>query len=161
METQYAAQPEQPTPRSRKKRQRKRLQSKFKSLLASVPDLVVIDRDPLFQTLLGSLTKQPPTIVNFQVISRGSPLTVVGVPTRIWVNPKAMRILMKVKQRMLEFHRTCILLPQGAINAKPAQVADPAVIKQLFSVEEGRAGESKCPPQREHDQHGESHCRTD
>jgi len=156
VETRYTAQPEQSAPRNRKKRQRKRLQSKFKTFLQSLPDLVVVDRDPLFQALLGSLTKQPPSIVNFQVITRGSPVTVVGVPTRIWINPQAMAILMKVKHRMLEYHRTCILLPQGAINAKPTQLADPTVIKQLFSVEEDHTGEGTCAPQSWHDPVG---CR--
>ena len=135
VETQSTGHTEQPAPRRRKKRQHKRLQSKFKSLLAGIPDLVVIDRDPLFQALLCGLTNQPPTTVNFQVISRGSPVTVVGVPTRIWANPKAMAILMRVKQRMLELHRTCVLLPQGAINAEPTLLADPAVIQRLFSID--------------------------
>lgn len=156
VETSQTCRSDLASPRRRKKRQRKRLHSKFKSLLAGIPDLVVIGGDPLFQALLSGLTNQPPTTVNFQVISRGSPVTVVGVPTRIWVNPRAMGMLMKTKQRMLEFQRTCILVPQAAMNAEPAVVADPEVVKQLFSVDVDRAVESSCAPQRGHDPVG---CR--
>lgn len=138
-------------PRCRKKRQRHRLQSKFKSLLEDVVDLAIVGPDPFFQALLRGMTQQPPTVVAFQVIARETPITIVGVPTRIWVNPKAMAVLMQVKRRMRERHRSCVLLPQDAIHAVPAMAANYEAMHRLFSVDVDPVAIGSCDPNRAHD----------
>jgi hypothetical protein len=129
--------------RRRKKRQRTRIQTQVKSLLATIPDLVILGKDPLFQSVLDTITKQPPTIVSFQVVAAGVPLMVVGVPDGIWVKPKSMALLIKVKDRMTEMQRDCVLFPQGAIG--PDHHRKDMTVLDLFSCDTA-VGPYGCSP---------------
>lgn len=142
---------DRPGPRCRKRRQRHRLQSKFKCLLENIVDLAMVGPDPFFQALLSGMTKQPPSVVAYQVIARETPITVVGIPTRIWTNPKAMSVLMKVKRRMNERHRSCVLLPQDAIQALPAMAANYDAMHRLFSADVDPTALGGCDRHRAHD----------
>lgn len=137
--------------RSRKQRQRMRLQAKFKSLLASIPQLEVVGGDPYFQSLLDNLSKQPPSAIPVQVIAAGAPITIVGVPERIWMKPEPMSVLLKAKRSMLAQKRRCILVPQDAIQSNP-----PAAVKlaQLYLQHPDAfvdLGRTTCPSQHLHD----------
>lgn len=137
--------------RGRKRRQRMRLQAKFKSLLASIPHLEVLGGDRYFKTLLDSFSKQPPSAVPVQVISAGSPVTIVGVPNRIWMKPGPMSVLLKAKNRMLEERRNCILVPQDAIQSNPAAVVKLAELYRRHPDALADFGRSSCPSQHVHD----------
>nr|WP_314258434.1 hypothetical protein [uncultured Devosia sp.] len=137
--------------RGRKQRQRMRLQAKFKSLLASIPQLEVVGGDPYFQSLLDNLSKQPPSAIPVQVIAAGAPMTIVGVPERIWMKPEPMSVLLKAKHRMLEQHRNCILVPQDAIQSNPPAAVKLAELYRRHPDALANLGRTSCPSQHLHD----------
>jgi len=103
-------------PRRRKKRQRQRLLSAFKLVAEGESRITLLGEDPLFKALLLDMGGDPPTTAPCQLLLDNVPITVVGVPDRLWVKPIPMGRLVRVRNRMEELGRRCILLPQSALG---------------------------------------------
>jgi len=108
-------------PRRRNKRQRRRLAAAVKHILVDDPAIIPLGDDPLFHTLLKDLGGAPPITVSCQLMVQGQPVTLVAVPDRLWAKPGLMHRLMRVKSRMQELSRKCILLPQSALKPEAAK----------------------------------------
>lgn len=103
-------------PRRRKKRQRQRLLSAFKLIAEGESRVTLLGEDPLFKALMLDLGGTPPTTASCQLLFDNVPITVVGVPDRLWIKPIPMGRLVRVRNRMEDLGRRCVLLPQSTLG---------------------------------------------
>ena len=140
-------------PRRRKKRQRQRLLSAFKLLAEGESRVTLLGEDPLFKALLLDLGGDPPTTASCQLLFDNVPITVVGIPDRLWTKPIPMGRLVRVRNRMEHLGRRCILLPQSALG--PDRLGERALhgmlqtlLDTVKSPAQSSASHSEDAPQR-------------
>lgn len=103
-------------PRQRKKHQRSRIHAALKQMLEGNVHITLLGEDMLFLALLADHDGEPPTAAACQVLFKNIPITIVGIPDRIWISPVPLARLKRASTRMEELGRHCILLPQSAIR---------------------------------------------
>jgi hypothetical protein len=64
----------------------------------------------------------------------GRPVTLVGVPSRLWYRPHSMKALQKLKASMERCGRCCVLLPQRAISALESPDAQEQKARMLIEL---------------------------
>lgn len=105
-------------PRSRRAKVRERITRSIRQHLSAVPRAVILRADDYFEAVLASECRTPPpTLATVQFILHGAPLTVVGVPDRVWANATSMAPIKQAAKRAEKFGRVCILLPHSGIDA--------------------------------------------
>lgn len=102
--------------RSRKKRQGERLLSTLKTTLARDGKVTVLGEDMLFKALLNDPGCDTPISATCQILFNQTPLTVVGVPDRLWNKSVPREKFFRTRKRMEDLGRRCILLPQSALG---------------------------------------------
>ncbi|MBU1336908.1 MAG: hypothetical protein KJ944_10020 [Alphaproteobacteria bacterium] len=105
-------------PTSRKLRHRdtrRKLSSILFESLGRLKGVSVVGSDPLVAYFANSLELEPASLAACQAMLDDRPVTLVGVPSRLWYRPQAMERLLRMKAAMEKCGRSCILLPQRAI----------------------------------------------
>lgn len=96
---------------------RRKLSSRLFDALAEVDDVAVVGSDPLLAHFASTAGIRPDAIATCQALLDDRPVTLVGVPSRLWYSQDAMQRLRRVKESMAACGRSCFLLPQRAIAA--------------------------------------------
>lgn len=94
---------------------RRKLSSILFEALARTGEVAVIGSDPLVAHFAIALGLDPASLATCQAMLDGRPITLIGVPSRIWFRADAMKLLHLLKASMEKCGRPCALLPQRAI----------------------------------------------
>ena len=94
---------------------RRKLSSILFESLAPLAGVAVVGSDPLVTHFALSKGLEPASLAACQAMLDGKPVTLVGVPSRLWYRPQSMERLLGLKAAMEACGRSCILLPQRAI----------------------------------------------
>lgn len=126
--------------RSRKKRQGERLLSDLKNVLSRDRKVIVLGEDDLFKALLKDPGCEAPVSAPCQILFNQTPLTVVGVPDRLWVKSVPRGKLLRTRKRMEELGRRCILVPQSALASITTSSSDdqPSTLLVAFDYVEAQ-----------------------
>jgi hypothetical protein len=122
---------------SRSRQLRRRISAQLFGILRESKEIVVIGPDPLLIHYSRAEGLDPESLATCQILIDGSPLTVVGVPNRIWYGA-VMRDVHRVKRNMLASGRSCILVPQRALegiarlHSRPIANRDPQILLQAI-----------------------------
>lgn len=95
---------------------RRKLSGLLFDALTQVEDVAVVGSDPLLVHFALGAGIEPGAIATCQALIENRPVTLVGVPSRLWYSRDAMQRLQRVKASMEDCGRPCILLPQGAVT---------------------------------------------
>lgn len=96
---------------------RRQLSAHLFDALAKVERVAVVGSDPLLAHFAARVGIHPDSIASCQALLDNKPVTLVGVPSRLWYSQDAMTRLQRVKATMRACGRACFLLPQRAIYA--------------------------------------------
>ncbi|MFD2649145.1 hypothetical protein ACFSX5_15250 [Devosia albogilva] len=110
--------PQDLKPKSRTLRHRdtrRKLSSILFDSLSRLDEVAVIGSDPLVTHFAASLGLEAASLATCQAMLDERPVTLVGVPSRHWFRPEAMKLLLALKGSMEKCGRPCVLLPQRAI----------------------------------------------
>lgn len=146
-------------PRLRSRQLRRRLSAQLFIILRESKEVVVIGADPLLIHYTRAEGLDPESLATCQILIDGAPLTVVGVPNRIWYGA-AMRDVHRVKQIMLASGRSCILVPQRALDgiarthSGSIEDRDPQILVQAIRMAPGLRDIDACRHGRGHDPAG-------
>jgi hypothetical protein len=75
----------------------------------------VIGSDPLVAYFAVPLGLEAASLATCQAMLDERPVTLIGVPSRLWFRSDAMQLLVSLKASMEKCGRPCVLLPQRAI----------------------------------------------
>ncbi len=118
--------PQDLKPKSRTLRHRdtrRKLSSILFDSLSRLDEVAVIGSDPLVTHFAASLGLEAASLATCQAMLDERPVTLVGVPSRHWFRPDAMKLLLSLKGSMEKCGRPCVLLPQRAIAMLPVRDA--------------------------------------
>lgn len=144
---------------SRSRQLRRRLSGKLFNILGGSDEVVVVGPDPLLAHYTRAEGLDPESLATCQVLVDGTPLTVVGVPNRIWYGSDMLGVH-RVKQAMLASGRMCILVPQRALDgmlgkrSEPIADRDPHVLVQAIRTAPLLRDTDACRYGRGHDPAG-------
>lgn len=113
---------------------RRKLSSILFEALAALSDVAVVGADPLVTYFAVSLELEPASLAACQAMLDGKPVTLVGVPSRLWYQPDAMERLLALKTEMQKCGRSCVLLPQRAITMLESREARDQRVKLLIDL---------------------------
>lgn len=95
---------------------RRKLSSILFDTFAQLSGVAVIGSDPLVGYFATPLGLEPSSLAICQAMLDQRPVTVIGVPSRLWFRSDAMKLLVSLKASMEKCGRPCVLLPQRAIS---------------------------------------------
>lgn len=122
---------------ARSRQLRRRLSGQLFNILGESKEVVVVGSDPLLVHYTRAEGLDPESLAACQILIDGAPVTIVGVPNRIWYG-SVMRDVHRVKRNMLASGRSCILVPQRALegiarlHSRPIAERDPQILLQAI-----------------------------
>lgn len=95
---------------------RRKLSSILFESIARTPGVAVIGTDPLVNYFATTAGLEATSLATCQAfLDDVGPVTIIGVPTRLWYRREAMDRLHRLKAYMESCGRSCFLIPQPAV----------------------------------------------
>jgi hypothetical protein len=118
-------------------------------VLSSLRDVVVLGDDPLVSYAVKKAGTDAEDIVVRQVLVADMPITILGVPRKIWFRSARMARLQRAQRLLGKLGRRCVVIPQTAFDGLGDDAAA-RVMDAALHISDVPADKS-CPSHHRHD----------